>query len=279
MASSSSSRTKVVLTAFSLFCCSLFLTAYSVKNPQIARIAYAAVGEIYHPLQIFAYAAFEEASHVWDGYIYLVNVRKENSELREKLRKLESEVVNLSEVNSENKRLSSLVNFVHETQLKGVVSRVVGFSASNWVRSVTLNRGSSDGINVDMAVVDGHGVVGQVIEVSPNTARVLLTTDATSGVDALLQESRARGVISGAANGRYVLKFVARDQEVKEGERVVTSGVGGIFPSGLLIGAVANIRRQSSGLFQEIEVMPAVDFSRLEEVLVVKTNTGGSVAK
>ena len=269
MAAATSSRTRIILTAFGLFCCSLFLTAYSAKNPQAARIGYVALAELHRPMQLFTQRIFEQGVTLWRGYLYLVDVRKENEQLRSHLRKLESEVVGLSEVQAENDRLAKILRFVQETQLDGVVARVIGRSPSNWVQSVTLNKGSLDGISVDMAVVDGHGVVGQIIEVSPHVSNVLLATDATSGVDSLLQESRARGVISGTGRGSYILKFVPREQEVKIGDRIVTSGIGGVFPSGLLLGSVGDVKRQNKGLFQEVEVVPAVDFSRLEEVLVL----------
>lgn len=269
MAATVSSRTKVILTAFVLFCCSLFLTAYSAKNPEIARIGYWAVGEVERPLQVTTEAIYDSVANMWGKYINLLDLRKQNEILQERLRSLESEVVGLSEVRAENERLSRVLRFVQETQLDGVIARVIGRNPSNWVQSVTLNKGSLDGITVDMAVVDGLGVVGQVMEVSPHSTSVLLSIDPTSGVDALLQEGRARGVISGTGKGRYVLKFVSRDQDVKMGDRIVTSGIGGIFPSGLLIGSVAEIKRQSIGLFQEVEAVPAVDFSKLEEVLVL----------
>ncbi|NMC63091.1 MAG: rod shape-determining protein MreC [SAR324 cluster bacterium] len=269
MASATSSKTKVILTAFGLFICSLFLTAYSAQNPEIARIGYYVVGEISRPIQVSIQNIFEMIDYAWNDYLYLINVRQENEELRVQLKKLESEVVGLSNVEAENKRLSSLLGFVNEANLGGVVARVIGYSPSNWQQTATLNRGYLDGIDIDMAVVDGRGIVGQVIEVSPRTTKVLLATDPTSGVDALLQENRARGIISGTGRGRYTLQFLSREQQVRIGDRVVTSGVGGIFAHGLLIGTVADIKQNSTGMFQEVEVSPSVDFSRLEEVLVL----------
>jgi len=280
MAATVSSRTKVILTAFILFCCSLFLTAYSARNPHIARVGYWAVGEAQRPLQVITESAFDRVAALWRSYLDLMEVRKQNDDLHERLRKLEFEIVGLSEVRAENERLARILHFVQETQLDGVIARVIGRNPSNWVQSVTLNKGTLDGIAVDMAVVDGRGVVGQVMQVSPHSTNVLLAIDPTSGVDALMQEGRARGVISGTGKGRYVLKFVSRDQDVKLGDRIVTSGIGGIFPSGLLIGSVAEIKRQSTGLFQEVEAVPAVDFSKLEEVLVVtKMNSSGEKKK
>ncbi len=273
MAATVSSRTKVILTAFALFCCSLFLTAYSARNPQIARVGYWAVGEVERPLQVMTEKVYDSVANLWSGYVSLLDVRRQNEILQERLRSLESEVVELSEVRAENERLSRILRFVEETRLDGVIARVIGRNPSNWVQSVTLNKGSLDGIAVDMAVIDGLGVVGQVMEVSPHSTNVLLAIDPTSGVDGLLQDGRARGVVSGAGKGRYVLKFVSRDQDVKMGDRIVTSGIGGIFPSGLLIGSVAEIKRQSMGLFQEVEAVPAVDFSKLEEVLVLAKMT------
>lgn len=275
MASSSGiSRSKVSLISFCLFCCSLFLTAYSSKHPQVARAGYILIAEVYRPFQLLVKLVSSRTSDLWYGYLYLVNVQEENSELRKKLQHLETEIVQLREVQAENVRISKILGFVNESHLKGTVGRIIGYSPSDWLRTVVVNKGSSEGVETGMAVVERGGVVGQVIEVSLHTARVILANDVTSGVDALVQESRARGVISGGPKGRYIFKYVAREQDVKVGDRVVTSGIGGVYPHGLLLGVVVDIKRNSAGLFQEIEVEPAVDFQRLEEVFIVSGKEG-----
>ena len=278
MVAASISRTKVAIVSFCFFCCALFLTAYTAKRPEVARVAYWAVGEIYHPFQTVCEAVYSRIGDLWYSYINLIGVREQNEQLTERLRELESEIVNLHEVQSENIRISKILGFVTETNVEGVLARVTGFSPSNWIKTVTINKGTADGVEINLAVVEGSGVVGQVIEVSPHSAKVLLVLDATSGVDALVQENRSRGVVSGGNRNRYIFKYVAHDQEVKVGDRIVTSGVGGIYPNGLLLGVVSEAKRQSGGLFQDIEITPAVDFSKIEEVFVITKNQKTAVA-
>lgn len=269
-ASSGSSTTKVAITSFCLFCCSLFLTAYTTKNPQVARVGYYVVGEVYRPFQVLGQGIYSKVSKVWHGYMDLVSVREENDAIKSRLQQLENEVVSLQEVRSENERFARMLSFVQETKLDGLLAQVIGFSPSNWMQAITINKGKRDGVDVGMAAIAGSGVVGQVIEASRGTARILLVTDSISGVDAVVQESRARGVISGNGKGSFVFKYVPREYEVKTGDRIVTSGIGGVYQAGLLIGFVSDVKKQGSLLFQEIEVKPAVDFSRVEEVYIAR---------
>ena len=127
---------------------------------------------------------------------------------------------------------------------------------------------SAGRVSTGMPVVVAEGVVGRVVRSSPRFSRVLLVTDASSAVASLLQHNRARGVCRGQGE-QLVFDFVLRQEEVKAGDRVVTSGMGGIFPKGLVVGYVGSVERQDFGLFQAIEVIPSVDFSHLEEVLVL----------
>ena len=132
-----------------------------------------------------------------------------------------------------------------------------------------MNQGENDGVAKDMAVATSEGVVGRVIEVSRNTAKVLLITDANSAVDVIVQRSRAQGILEGKIEETCILKYVQKSEEVQVGDRVITSGLGGIFPKGLVVGTVTKVDRKRPGIFQYIEVTPAVDLSKLEEVLIL----------
>jgi rod shape-determining protein MreC len=120
-----------------------------------------------------------------------------------------------------------------------------------------------------MAVVTPIGLLGRVVSVTARTAKVLLLTDPNSGVDVLVQRTRARGIVSGSLESGTILKYVKRTEDIQEGDRLITSGVDGVFPKGLWVGTVVKVRKQSLGLFQHVEVLPAVNFARAEEVLVV----------
>jgi rod shape-determining protein MreC len=137
------------------------------------------------------------------------------------------------------------------------------------VKGITVNRGSSDGIASGMAVIHPQGVVGQVVAVSSKTARVLLVSDHASGVDVVTQDSRARGIVEGGGERICELKFIPKDARLMEGEAVLTSGMDGVYPKGLLVGTVERIGSASVSLFKTVELRPAVDLSRIEEVLIV----------
>jgi rod shape-determining protein MreC len=137
------------------------------------------------------------------------------------------------------------------------------------VKGIVVNKGSSSGIRVGMAVLHPQGVVGQVVSVSSDAARVLLVSDHSSGVDVLLQDSRARGVLEGAGDQACELKFVTKDADVKQGDIVITSGMDAVYPKGIILGAVSRVAEAQGALFQTIEVVPAVDFSRIEDVLII----------
>jgi rod shape-determining protein MreC len=133
-----------------------------------------------------------------------------------------------------------------------------------------VNKGEKDGAAKDMAVVTSEGVVGRVIEVSLHTAKVLLITDPNSGMDVIVQRSRTQGIMEGKVEEVCVLKYVQKNEDVQVGDKVITSGLGGIFPKGLMTGTVTKVERKRPGIFQYIEVTPSVDFSRLEEVLILR---------
>ncbi|MGZ8478400.1 MAG: rod shape-determining protein MreC, partial [Candidatus Binatia bacterium] len=139
--------------------------------------------------------------------------------------------------------------------------------------SCVLNKGSADGVRKGMAVVTPLGVIGKVVSVTGRTAKVLLLTDPNSGIDVLVQRTRSRGIVSGSLESGTVLKYVKRSEDVQEGDRLVTSGLDNVFPKGMLAGTVIKVRKQSRGLFQTVEVLPAVQASLVEEVLVVSGET------
>lgn len=269
MAHAGTSPRRVALASFALFCFSLFITAYGAKNPEINHIGAAVVSEILRPFQSSVESGFESVTGFLDQYVMLTGIREENLKLEKRLKALEDENFRLREFEHENKRLASLLHFVGEQRLEGIGAKIIGYDPSNWIEAVTIDKGSTDGIYNGMAVVDGVGVVGRIVETGFSTARLLLLSDNVSGIDSLIQESRARGVVTGKGNGKCRLEYVSRDYEVKIGDTVITSGMDGIFPKGLLIGVVSYIDKDTGSLFQEMDVTPSVQLSRLEYVFVV----------
>lgn len=266
-----SSKVHIALTCFCLFVVSLFLTAYSAKNPTIARFGSSVVINAVAPVtQVFEFVR-GSCVEIWSSYIGVVRAARDNQILRARIGELENRLALSSEVESENARLRDLLNYSRQQKLHGVTAAVIGGDPTGWVKGVVVDKGSTHGIKPGMAVIHPAGVVGQVVSVSATGAKVLLVSDHSSGVDVLMHEGRARGVVEGAGERVCELKFVTKDVDVRVGDTVITSGMDGVYPKGILVGRVSEIGRSVAGLFQPIEVRPAVDFSRLEEVLIVSS--------
>jgi rod shape-determining protein MreC len=225
--------------------------------------------EVLRPLQSGTTQVTSEFGYLWSRYVSLVGVEAENRELKERLRHLEAEHHRDAEIELENRRLARLLDFKADVPSQVVTARVIGKDASGIFESFTLDRGETDGIKPGMAVVCAQGVVGRIAQSTPHASRVLLISDHNSGVDAIVQRTRARGIVEGAVNRTCSMKYIKRGEEIDVNDVVVTSGLDGIFPKGVLIGRVSGVTRKDFGLFQVADVAPAVDFSRLEEVVVL----------
>ena len=200
---------------------------------------------------------------------------EDNRRLRAENNLLAQQVNALAETGREYLELRRLLNFQQHVHFRAVGATVIGRDASNWWKSLQIDRGLRDGLRDNLPVVNAEGVVGKIVRVTPGESRVLLLVDPNCKVSGLLQDCREPGVVSGidAAFGRTpscVMTFVDRGAQIKPGETVITSGMGGLFPKGLRIGVVAARRlNRESGLYQDVEVKPAVNFLRLERVMVI----------
>lgn len=207
-------------------------------------------------------------SGVWDGYVDLWDVQEDNLRLREELQELKMDMAKSREAVATNIRLQKLLNLKKTLDAPFLTTRIIGRDPSQWFNTVIIDQGASEGILPGMPVVTAEGVVGQVRNVSPHYAKVLLANDSNSAIDALVQESRVQGIIKGNGKG-YFFDYVLKNNEVKEGDVVVTSGMGGVFPKGLPVGTVGQVVRSKRGMFLQIEVVPAVIFSELEYLVVI----------
>lgn len=206
---------------------------------------------------------------IWNDYINLVGVQRENRELRESVRLMNRRVLESQEAIFANERLKKLLELKSSLQVASVAANVIGEDSAPWYRTIVIDRGGVDGLVEGQPVVATSGIVGRLIKVSPNSARVLLLTDHSSSIAAMIQRSRARGVVKGKGGGACSLEFALREEDVKVGDAVITSGIGGIFPKGIAIGEVSMVRKGEYGMFQSVDIKPAVNISRLEEVLVL----------
>lgn len=263
------SPAKIIGYSVALFFLGLLLSSFSSKHPTVANAGHILVSEIVTPVQDLIGFANRSVQSVWDGYFALVGVRTDNVELRERLSALEAENSRLLEFESENQRLRKLMGLTEELSLQGVAANVIGYDPSTWVKAITLDKGSDSGIAEGQSVVEGKGVVGHVIKVSRNSSKVLLLSDHASSVDSIVQRTRARGVVEGSGVRLARMNYVLEREDVKIGDRVITSGFDGIFPKGLFVGVVSDVDPPARRLFRRIEIEPAADFAKLENVFVI----------
>jgi rod shape-determining protein MreC len=266
-----SSHLRKILIPIVVFLFVLSLISASFHTNERLNFFEALLVEVTGPVQKAVRITLGGIGNLWRGYFNLVGVQRENRALRGELQELKRKLNRYREAYLANQRLRALLNFKKSIGSALLPAEVVAFDPSGWFHTVLIDKGSTDELVRDMAVVNAQGLVGRVIGVSGHYAKVLLILDANSAVDALVQRSRARGILVGRGSGRCLLKYVRRNEDVREGDQVISSGMGGVFPKALLLGRVKAVDRSNSGLFQTVEVEPAVDFSRLEEVMVVMT--------
>lgn len=206
--------------------------------------------------------------NLWHNYAYLRGVRAENRDLRQQLEQLRLEQTRLSEDAAQARRLQALLAFKEQYIEKTVPAQVIGTSGSEQSRSVFIDKGTHDGIETNMAVITGDGIVGKVLTAYPTTSQVLLIDDQSSGAGGILEKSRLQGIVKGTSSGQVVLEYVMSDEQVQPGDKVVTSGGDGIYPKGLPVGTVTKVS-PGHELFLNIRVQPSANLAKLEEVLVI----------
>jgi len=220
------------------------------------------------PVQRIATRTTGALANAWEGLEGLWRARLEADALRGRVQDLDQQVARLGEVELENARLRQLLAFRQTLTGQLLTAGIIGQDATGLSRTITIDQGTAAGVTRGAAVLAPGGIVGQVFLVSPHAARVMLVTDHNSGVDAVVQRTRGRGIVEGTADGRCGLKFVKRTEDLQVGDVVVSSGIDGIFPRGLPIGRIVAVDKQGQGLFQYAQIEPAVDMETLEEVLV-----------
>jgi rod shape-determining protein MreC len=265
-------RNRVLLSSGFFLLCSLGLLSANARQPgRIDPLGHVFL-EVMAPFQRFTAGITGGTRGLWDRYIDLVGVQSENEQLRNRLRELEARGTNRGEMELMNRRLKRLLALQKELPTRAVAASVTARDASVWFQSLTLNKGQFDGIAAGMPVMAPEGVVGLISSTSQHASRVILLTDPNSGIDVLVQRTRVRGIVSGLLEQGTILKYVKRSDDVRVGDRVVASGLDGVFPKGLPVGRVTRVSRKDRGLFLYAEVTPEADASRLEEVLVAQSS-------
>ena len=232
------------------------------------------------PFQWIFASSGDSLSNVWNGYISLVGTERENEKLRADNARLTGDLTRMEEVRSENERLRQLLGYRDVFGMESVAARVLSNDPRAEFKSVMINKGKGDGIELYMPVVGPKGLVGRIGRVTNGSAQVLLLNDPNSAVDAMVQRSRARGLLVGAAArtklkaGHYLtrIEYLRSVSDIRDGDVVVTSGLDGVFPPSLPVGTVHHIIKSQDGIFKEGEVVPFEDFQELQEVMVLLYN-------
>ncbi|OIQ16846.1 MAG: rod shape-determining protein MreC [Bacteriovorax sp. MedPE-SWde] len=221
------------------------------------------------PLQRGVTFVHHQVISFFDHYVTNVNASKENIALKSSVGDLKQHIFSLEQVEAENKRLKKLLQFGEDLQRKKILAQVVAWDSSSDFRVLRINKGHSDGIKLQSTVVTANGVVGYIYRLTDNFADILTILDPNNRVDVLINRTRSNGILEGYSGWRCMMKYVTRTDPVRLNDLVITSGLGNIYPKGLKVGNVSKVERESYGITQNIEVAPTVDFSKLEEVVVL----------
>ena len=204
---------------------------------------------------------------IWNNYIYTVNARQENEKLHQELDLMRVQCMNMEELRHENRRLRAMLEFkkaYHDFELHP--ASLLTQDITLVFKTAVIDRGKRDGFYEDMPVVTPAGVMGRVISASPSTSQVLLITDPNRAIPVLIESSRVKGVLKGSGHGYLTLEYVRRTEQFAVGDKVVTSGLLGIFPKGLMVGSVKDVRKDERNIFAEVVVDPFVEMDTIEEV-------------
>jgi rod shape-determining protein MreC len=269
----------VVLLALPFF----FLRA-NLRDPSQTSTTDRALLQASAPIQYVAKQLANGVSGVIQDYVYLVDVKRDNDRLRDENARLREANFNLQAAAAENRSLRRLLAL--REQLKGTLlsAQVIGKEISPYFRVIRLqlDRGDRDRVREGMPVLTSDGLVGQVRRTLGRHSDVLLVADKDSAIDVVVQRTGARGILKGTGNDHHYLcqlEHLAREDEVKPGDLVVTSGLGQRFPASILVGRVEAVSKKDYGLYQEASVQPTVNFSRLEDVLIMTSGSRGQEAQ
>ncbi len=261
-------RYQFILLAIILVLVTVLLYSYNLRQKTATTFFERAVLTFSAPFQSSIDDVVDSITGMWGDYLWLVDVQQQNQLLQRENLDLHSELQQTQEILQQNDRLRKLLTFVDELDRPALPAQVIGEDASNWSRTILIDKGTQAGLNNGLPVVAAQGVVGRIIKVAPYSARVLLITDASSAVATLIQRTRTRGIVRGRGDNLSI-EYALRDADIQTGDLLVTSGMGGVFPKGLPLGVIKTVEKDQFGLFQRVSATPTVDFSYLEEVMVI----------
>ncbi len=261
-------RYQFLLLAIILLLITVILYSYNLRHKTATTFFERAILTFAAPFQVGVDGIVDNVTDVWGNYLWLVDAQKRNLELEQENLELHSQLQQVEEISLQNERLRKLLAFVDDLDRPALPAQVIGEDGSNWARTIIIDKGTRAGLYSGLAVVSAQGVVGRIMKTAPDSSRVLLITDASSALAALIQRTRTRGVARGLG-AKLSIEYALRDSDIQIGDLLVTSGMGGVFPKGLPLGLVESVEKDQYGLFQQVTATPTTDFSHLEEVMVI----------
>ena len=263
-----SKKTALIFAGILLITVNIIFLTITIRRPASfglgrVMIAFAA------PFQDLASRAVKGVRETWRNYFTLISVAEENQRLKQLLGKAAEDSILQRELDLENNRLRDLLAFQRSLPNPAIAAQIIAKDPSAWFNTVIIDKGAADGLRKGLPAVTSRGIAGQVVEVSAHQSKLMLIIDRNSAVDALVQRTRSRGIVKGAARDECYLDYVMHEDDMRVGDGVVSSGFDGVYPKGLLIGSVSAINFQGADFFKEVRVTPSVDFDTLEEVLVI----------
>jgi rod shape-determining protein MreC len=260
---------KTIIFIVVLLAAVLIILSFNFKQESPTGLMRQVVLELAAPFQNALTASFKSVGDAWSRYIKLVGLEQENRNLNKQITDLKSRLIAYQEGYLEAQRLRNLLALTDNYDFSFVAARVIGREQIALSKTILINKGTANGLTVGMPVMAGPGLIGRITAASWHAAKVLLLIDETSNIDGVVQRNRTQGIIRGAGSRGCALKYISKTQDVKEGDTVISSGIGGVFPKGLMIGLVSHVDKQEAGLFLKIYVAPFIDFTKLEEVMVL----------
>ena len=239
----------------------LFLNSRSISSPARARFT--------DTSSVFLKAVRSIASYP-KRFIPFASLRDENRALREKINLLSRKLEEAKGLNDENERLKGLINFRKEIPYTTIPAEIIGRDPSNWSGSLIIDKGLDNGVKENRAVISTKGLVGRTLEVGRHSAKILLITDPNSKVGVVIQRNRQGGILAGRPDGKCKMIYITLDSDVAPGDKVVTAGVGSIFPKDILVGEVVAIEKEPGRLYKNAIVRTAAELSGAEEVLCIR---------
>jgi rod shape-determining protein MreC len=256
---------------------SLLLITVSIRYGKENLFFESVIVRIFSPAQNLLTQTRTSISDLLDRYFFLTEVSRENDRLLKEVDQLTRRNSDLIEIIEQQGRAKKLQKASKNGKLKSLTALVIGRDSTQWSKMIFIDKGIDDGIRGNVAVVTDAGIVGHIIHSTATTSKVLLITDSRSAVDSLFQKTRVPGVSTGTGEGLCEIKFVPIDAKLEVGDRVISSGLGGVFPKGRVVGTVVRVVKRRQELFQDVVVAPSVDLSRLEDVLVLLPVTTGKL--